>query len=65
MGVYGLTMFNTNRLLLNSVRVNRFDSHVQAWRVREIEKFWLQAVLDDRVEAAVPPQNLWTPSHDR
>jgi hypothetical protein len=65
MDVYCPTMFNVNRQPQNNVRVSRFDSHVQAWRAREIEKFWLQAILDDRVETAVPPQNLWIQSHDR
>lgn len=45
--------------------VGRFDHHVQVFKARlpeTLEEFWLQTVLEDRAESAVPPPALrWTP----
>jgi hypothetical protein len=40
----------------------QLDGHMKAWRTRQIETFWLQAVLDDRAETALASPHLWRPA---
>lgn len=47
-------MSNNNQTTI----IARFDDHVQAWRNRETEKFWLQTVMEDRAESAQLPAHL-------
>jgi hypothetical protein len=57
-------MLNTVALQDKAPGPTRLDAHVHAWRPARLEEFWMQAILDDRADTALPPKDWWTGGDD-